>query len=89
MKAWLEACMDEEVRKSFEDLIIYGEVWYPHPPSVAELTAQNVSHVRSSVVPSKLILERFASTKMLQNNVLNSIFTRNEYDKRKSAHTHR
>ena len=83
MKAWLEACMDEEVRKSFEDLIIYGEVWYPHPPSVAELTAQNVSLVRSSVEPLTLIREKFTSTKKLHLNVLNSVFTKNEINSSK------
>jgi hypothetical protein len=78
MREFRKAHLDEQLQKAFEDFLIYGEIWYPHPPSVAELTARNVSLVKSSVELSTLIRERFTSTKMLQNNVLDLVNTKNE-----------
>ena len=83
LKVLRKANFDEQLQKGFEDFLIYSEVWIPHPPSVAELTAQNVSLVRSSVEPLTLIREKFTSTKKLHLNVLNSVFTKNEINSSK------
>ena len=78
LREWRKANLDEQLQKGFVDFLTYGYVWIPRPPSVAELTARNVSLVRSSVEPLTLIREKFASTKMLQNNVLDLVNTKNE-----------
>ena len=83
MREYRKAHLDEQLQKAFEDFLIYGEIWYQHPPSVAELTVQNVSLVRSSVEPLTLIREKFTSTKKLHLNVLNSVFTKNEINSSK------
>lgn len=82
-KAWRNANLDKQLQKKFETFLMFGEVWSPRQPSVAELTAQNVSLVKISLEPFTLIREKFASTKKLQNNVLDLIFTRNETDSNK------